>query len=87
MSFLEPNLTQGCRAFLAKYAIKDLPLESVVITREMYEDCEVSKTSNADAEVEVDDYFDAFEAEKHDATAVRRRTRLFYHYSFLLQIM
>ena len=41
----------------------------------MYEDCEISDATNAGAEVVVDEYFDAFEAEKHDGTARRRRTR------------
>lgn len=84
----QTDITRGCRSFITKYAVKDLPVNAVLITRVMYEDCEMSDTSNADEEVVVDDDFDAFEAEAHDAKAKRRRTRqLFYHYTSLLQIM
>ena len=79
----QTDITRGCRSFITKYAVN-----AVLITRVMYEDCEMSDTSNADEEVVVDDDFDAFEAEAHDAKAKRRRTRqLFYHYTSLLQIM
>ena len=65
----------GSRSFLAKYAVKDCPLEAVVITRKMYEDFETNDTSSEHTECAVDDFFDAFEAEKQDSTALMRRTR------------
>lgn len=68
---IDGRKAEFARSFLAKYAVKSLPIGTVAISREMYEEVEHQKIDG-----QIND-LDEFEAEKYVADV--RRTRYFLH--------